>query len=222
MTIAAIPTVYNGVQFRSRLEARWAAFFDLCGWRWDYEPLDLNGWIPDFAVYPLRFPKYRDRSSREVTRGVPILVDVKPITSFCPETAEKMIRASRGLVEGRIRDYKMTGLLILGLNPFSGGSSWFLTLGWFQPAYRLALRLEGFPIRAWQRADGICLGYEIQMTDGKSIDPMVTFQGENNRDAILGEPIELYDMLEDSPAIVKERWDAAGNFTQWRGKQAVR
>ena len=31
-TIKAIPTTYAGVRFRSRLEARWAAFFDLCGW----------------------------------------------------------------------------------------------------------------------------------------------------------------------------------------------
>ncbi|MEA2669684.1 MAG: hypothetical protein QOJ33_2618, partial [Chloroflexota bacterium] len=30
----AIPTTYDGVNFRSRLEAKWAAFFDLLGWRW--------------------------------------------------------------------------------------------------------------------------------------------------------------------------------------------
>lgn len=48
--IKAIPTTYNYVQFRSRLEARWAAFFDLCGWRWDYEPFDLDGWAPDFLI----------------------------------------------------------------------------------------------------------------------------------------------------------------------------
>lgn len=46
----AIPTAYGGVNFRSRLEARWAAMFDLLGWRWEYEPLDLDGYIPDFLV----------------------------------------------------------------------------------------------------------------------------------------------------------------------------
>lgn len=50
MKIAAIPTKYAGVQFRSRLEARWAAMFDLLGWKWEYEPIDLNGYIPDFIV----------------------------------------------------------------------------------------------------------------------------------------------------------------------------
>jgi hypothetical protein len=49
-TLTAHPTMYGGVCFRSRLEARWAAFFDLAGWRWEYEPLDLQGWTPDFLL----------------------------------------------------------------------------------------------------------------------------------------------------------------------------
>lgn len=39
----AIPTRYSGVQFRSRLEAKWAAMFDLFGWSWEYEPFDCVG-----------------------------------------------------------------------------------------------------------------------------------------------------------------------------------
>lgn len=49
-TIKAIPTTYAGVNFRSRLEARWAAFFDLAEIRWEYEPFDLEGWAPDFLL----------------------------------------------------------------------------------------------------------------------------------------------------------------------------
>jgi hypothetical protein len=45
-----IETVYAGTTFRSRAEARWAAFSDVVGWRWDYEPLDLAGYIPDFVL----------------------------------------------------------------------------------------------------------------------------------------------------------------------------
>jgi hypothetical protein len=48
--IQAIPTTYKGTRFRSRLEARWAAFFDLISWRWLYEPIDEGGWIPDFVL----------------------------------------------------------------------------------------------------------------------------------------------------------------------------
>lgn len=35
--IKAIETSYAGCRFRSRLEARWAVFFDRMGIRWDYE-----------------------------------------------------------------------------------------------------------------------------------------------------------------------------------------
>jgi hypothetical protein len=46
--IAAIQTRYKGALFRSRLEARWAAFTDLIGWTWRYEPIDLESWTVDF------------------------------------------------------------------------------------------------------------------------------------------------------------------------------
>jgi hypothetical protein len=58
-----IPTVYNGIRFRSRLEAKWASFFDLLKWPWLYEPFDLNCYVPDFI---LKFPL------------APLLVEVKP------------------------------------------------------------------------------------------------------------------------------------------------
>jgi hypothetical protein len=49
-----IPTEYAGIQFRSRIEARWAAFFDFVRWPWVYEPTDLPGYVPDFALtFPL-------------------------------------------------------------------------------------------------------------------------------------------------------------------------
>jgi len=49
-TIKAHPTLYKGVMYRSRLEARWAVFFDLAGWKHEYEPIDLPGWSPDFRL----------------------------------------------------------------------------------------------------------------------------------------------------------------------------
>ena len=51
-----IQTEYNGYLFRSRLEARWAVFFDACGVDYEYEPegykLD-NGllYLPDFLLH---------------------------------------------------------------------------------------------------------------------------------------------------------------------------
>lgn len=53
-TIKAIETEYAGCRFRSRLEARWAVFFDHLGIRWEYEPegLDIDGvrYLPDFRL----------------------------------------------------------------------------------------------------------------------------------------------------------------------------
>lgn len=50
--IKYIPTEYSGLQFRSRLEARWAVFFDTLGveWRYEHEGYQLpSGWyLPDF------------------------------------------------------------------------------------------------------------------------------------------------------------------------------
>jgi hypothetical protein len=50
-TRPGIPTTYADTNFRSRLEARWAAFFDLVGWKWTYEPIDADGYIPDFLIH---------------------------------------------------------------------------------------------------------------------------------------------------------------------------
>jgi len=51
--IKAIETKYKGYRFRSRLEARWAVFFDALGIAWEYEPegYDLGDgvwYLPDF------------------------------------------------------------------------------------------------------------------------------------------------------------------------------
>ena len=72
-TIAAHPTKYKGALFRSRLEATWAAFFDLCGAEWQYEPIDLRGWTPDFQVqYSGRLDVYAEvkpgRDEEELNR----------------------------------------------------------------------------------------------------------------------------------------------------------
>lgn len=77
-TIAAHPTTYAGVRFRSRLEATWAAFFDLLEWRWEYEPFDLKGWVPDFVI----------RGTRNA------LVEIKPTLEPDAETIKKIINAS--------------------------------------------------------------------------------------------------------------------------------
>lgn len=53
--IKPIETVYKGCRFRSRLEARWAVFFDALGVEWEYEPEGFElpsgrRYLPDFRV----------------------------------------------------------------------------------------------------------------------------------------------------------------------------
>lgn len=54
MGIKPIETEYNGYRFRSRLEARWAVFFDAAGIPYQYEPegYNLKGdyYLPDFYL----------------------------------------------------------------------------------------------------------------------------------------------------------------------------
>ena len=72
-----IITFYKGRRYRSRLEARWASFFDLAGWRYEYEPYDLPGWIPDFLLLGCQ----------------KTLVEVKPYTTFGEFDLKKIIQA---------------------------------------------------------------------------------------------------------------------------------
>ena len=52
--IKAIETKYKGYRFRSRLEARWAVFFEALGieWAYEYEGFDLpvGPYLPDFLL----------------------------------------------------------------------------------------------------------------------------------------------------------------------------
>ena len=65
-----IPTKIDGIQFRSKLEARWYLFMKELEWHIEYEPQEIegiNGWIPDFII---------------IGNNKKILVDVKPIYSL--------------------------------------------------------------------------------------------------------------------------------------------
>lgn len=115
--IKAIETVYNGYRFRSRLEARWAVFFDALGIEYEYEPegyeynnlsgdnpdTDTFRWLPDF-----RLPKENG-----------LLVEVKGGDEALKKDWEKLCNAV---------DWNSTpasdGLLILGNIPNPDEIGW--------------------------------------------------------------------------------------------------
>lgn len=76
MTIQPIETSYRGHRFRSRLEARWAVFFDALGVHWEYEPnayrLPSGHYLPDFLLSGLKSP------------GEQVWFEVKP-AGFCTD-----------------------------------------------------------------------------------------------------------------------------------------
>ena len=95
MSVQAITTMYDGIEYRSRLEARWAAFFHRLKWQFTYEPFDGNGYIPDFLIHG----------------DFPMLIEVKPAVTPDDFTApiEKIDRGLKDVWDGRI--------LIVGLDP---------------------------------------------------------------------------------------------------------
>lgn len=79
MDIKPIETVYNGYRFRSRLEARWAVFFDAAGVQYEYEVEgyvlnDGTKYLPDFYL-----PKYQ------------LYVEIKPLLRDTPFEERKKI-----------------------------------------------------------------------------------------------------------------------------------
>lgn len=67
--IKAIETFYRGHKFRSRLEARWAVFFDTLGWEWVYEPEAIStehgGYLVDFYLPGMK--KYAEIKPHELS-----------------------------------------------------------------------------------------------------------------------------------------------------------
>ena len=82
----AIETVYNGYRFRSRLEARWAVFFDACGIKYQYEPEgfqldDGTYYLPDFYLPDVGL---RARNGLWVeVKGKMTVEDYHKIEQFC-------------------------------------------------------------------------------------------------------------------------------------------
>lgn len=89
--LTPIKTVYNGYLFKSKLEAKWAAFFDSMGIAFEYEPdaFAVNGgwYTPDFYVPELYI-------GNTDVRGA--YVEIKPISwEFDMDYYKKMSAALR-------------------------------------------------------------------------------------------------------------------------------
>ena len=107
-SIAPIPTTYNGIQFRSRLEARWALFFDILGIKYEYEPEGFIGcygskylpdfYLPEYDIYVevkgtkeqlyedyIKIVDCMDYRSSPIAKGLIILGDIPFPKDFIPQ-----------------------------------------------------------------------------------------------------------------------------------------
>jgi hypothetical protein len=91
----SIPTIFNGTEYRSRLEARWAAMLQLIGWPATYEPIDCDGYFPDFIVSGPR----------------PLLIEIKPAV-----TQDEYRAPGAKMAAGLIGHWRHD-VLILGVDP---------------------------------------------------------------------------------------------------------
>jgi hypothetical protein len=113
--LRAIQTEYKGYRFRSRLEARWAVFFDTLGVKWEYEPegYDLgNGvyYLPDFLLHDVTV------NHGLFQRHCDIYVEVKGVMT--DEDAKKIIRFSDHGYDDENRDgVSKTAVLVVGNIP---------------------------------------------------------------------------------------------------------
>jgi hypothetical protein len=84
-TIKAIETRYAGCHFRSRLEARWAVFFDQLGIKWEYEvdgfELSTGRYLPDFLL--------TDCSTWVEVRGTNDRVDLDHLAAVAAELPQR-------------------------------------------------------------------------------------------------------------------------------------
>jgi hypothetical protein len=188
-----IPTTYVGTRFRSRLEARWAAFFDLVGWRWVYEPFDTDGWIPDFLV----------------SGPWPYLVEVGPCISES-EYVAKGDKARAAFPTTRTRlgapgdgvwlEIAERWTLIAGVSPAYEEPSWRATAAGFWAVGGVS---EWDPTPAfWYRCDE-CDAFGLDSPDyGGYLRPC-------------GHAVPVHPL---PGRVLSDLWATAGNRVQWRSR----
>lgn len=86
--IKAIETRYKGYRFRSRLEARWAVFFDAMGIEWLYEhegyKLPSGLYLPDFWLPQVEM-------YAEIKPGEPTSLEAKLCEELCLESRKDVV-----------------------------------------------------------------------------------------------------------------------------------
>jgi hypothetical protein len=139
-TISNIETLYREIKFRSRLEARWAVFWDHFSAEWEYEPERIRArdvwYAPDFLVLNIKLVV-------PGLEGAPTGIDARPLVVEIKPLAERAMTESEGQ---KIRDYLYSsehGLLLIQ------GSPWDCTCYHYRITEERALERARLQWGAW-------------------------------------------------------------------------
>jgi hypothetical protein len=150
--IKPIETLYNGYRFRSRLEARWAVFFDAAGIEYQYEPegyvlSDGTYYLPDFYLPSMRlYVEIKPKSSDELEDSKQKLSSL--FSMFCCEDNNKGVFV--GLFIGDPYDYEIE--VYCNYYDDEGGSE-----GWFSAEFRRNYTIWGDCLTTLYEYDSPCI-----------------------------------------------------------------
>ncbi len=139
MIIKAIETLYKGYRFRSRLEARWAVFFDALGAKWEYEKegfeLGKEGrylpdfWLPGLGVFaevkPREFTKGEWDKCASLSEACLILDGIPEHRGFWITLSNDCPDAKDRYIEYISRDTSSSSVIVLS-ESFRKGTLWYL------------------------------------------------------------------------------------------------
>lgn len=203
----------RGIVYRSRLEAKYAYLWDYLDWGWDYEPVDLKGYIPDFSVYP--------------TEDISLMVEIKG----------DLVHEFRGALEKAVRGGHSNYCMFLGSrsphfdksNKVTIDARFVSPLAWKDDSKEAWFFRDGFEYYGdkrrrteWIVIEDVSmktipkLTKQVQMAMCKSCDAIVPC----SRDTCLLCNVKSMDYIALRQNIVRA-WSEFCNETRWQGGSMI-
>jgi len=197
-TIQAKQVVYDGINFRSKLEARWYFFMKNLGWNIEYEPHMENivGWIPDFLI---------------LGDGTKILVEVKPFQTLSDFNSDYALQTIEK-IKNSLQNIKIDAVLLVGsslnLKPASCGGEFNFIGGKIirKDPQNIVYDGRDFYDDCFSYTDRPGGQFRVGVCD-----ELMSYEDIINNTYNGG-----YDLEEENKDFVYECWNKAGSKLQWK------